>query len=59
MWKRLNKKNFDIIIDDGAHNFNSNIIFFKNSFKQVKKGGVYIIEDILLQNLNSYKNILK
>ena len=59
MWKRLNKKNFDVIIDDGAHNFNANINFFKNSFKQVKKGGVYIIEDILIQNLNPYKKYFK
>lgn len=36
---------FDMILDDGSH-INEHVIFtFKNLFKYVKSGGVYIIED--------------
>ena len=58
MWKKLNEKNFDIIIDDSAHNFNANINFFKIHLNKLKRRG-YIIEDILIQNLNSYKKYFK
>jgi FkbM family methyltransferase len=37
---------FDILIDDGLHEFYANKIFFENSIHKLKKGGVYIIEDI-------------
>jgi SAM-dependent methyltransferase len=37
---------FDIIIDDGCHEFDYNVKFFMNSFHKLKKGGVFIIEDI-------------
>ena len=32
MWKKINKKNFDIIIDDGMHSYKSNLIMFNNCF---------------------------
>ena len=65
MWKEpeLSEK-FDIIIDDGLHEFSANIIFFENSIQKLKKNGVYIIEDILVKELDlfikkieEYKNI--
>jgi hypothetical protein len=37
---------FDIIIDDGCHEFDFNVRFFENSFHKLKSGGVFIIEDI-------------
>ena len=37
---------FDIIIDDGLHEYEANMIFFENSIFKLKKGGYYIIEDI-------------
>ncbi len=46
MWNEINKDNFDIIIDDGMHNFNASLNFFKISFIKLKKGGFYIIEDV-------------
>lgn len=46
MWKKINIHNFDIIIDDGLHTYDSNINFFDESFSKLKKGGFYIIEDI-------------
>ena len=37
---------FDIIIEDGLHTFEANKCFFENSIHKVKRGGIYIIEDI-------------
>lgn len=46
MWRDINRKNFDIIIDDGIHDYKGNINFFENSIEYLKKDGVYIIEDV-------------
>lgn len=59
MWKKIKRNNFDIIVDDGLHNYKANITFFKFSFKYLKKGGAYIIEDILLQNIFMYEKYFK
>lgn len=48
MWKNLEEKMFDIIIDDGPHTYLSNILFYKNSINKLNKNGIYIIEDINL-----------
>jgi hypothetical protein len=48
-------KFFDIIIEDGLHTFDANKIFFENSIHKLKSGGVYIIEDIGLNKLKTYK----
>ena len=37
---------FDIIIDDGQHNSESQILTFNNFKKKLNKNGLYIIEDI-------------
>ena len=55
MWRKINKK-FDIIIDDGLHFFDANINFFENSFYNLKKGGIYIIEDIRINEQKLFYN---
>lgn len=37
---------FDILIDDGLHEYNANRNFFEQSIHKLKKGGIYILEDI-------------
>ena len=48
----------DIIIDDASHNLRDIIIAFSILFKKVKKGGVYVIEDLnqfkVFKDLNPY-----
>ena len=39
-------ENFDIIIDDGLHEYQANVTFFENSIYKLKINGYYIIEDI-------------
>lgn len=52
----------DVIIDDASHNLRDIIIAFSIFFKKLKKGGIYIIEDInqfeVFKNLNPYVNEL-
>ena len=41
MWKKINLNNFDIIIDDGMHTFESSRNFFVNSFEMLKRWNLY------------------
>lgn len=58
MWRNINKKNFDIIIDDGLHTNEANFKLFNESFKFLKKNGIYIIEDVSNENLITLLNDL-
>ena len=64
MWSEIEVDNFDLIIDDGLHTLEAGISLFENSFSYLKKGGIYIIEDVdpnyiygLSNYLNKKKNI--
>ena len=46
MWEKIDKKDFDLIIDDGLHNFEAGTIFFDNSIEYLSKNGIFIIEDV-------------
>jgi hypothetical protein len=48
MWSNpiLSDKKFDIILDDGLHEFYANNTFLEESIEKVKEGGYYVIEDI-------------
>ncbi len=35
----------DILIDDGGHTMNQQIVTFRNLFPAVKDGGIYLVED--------------
>nr|QBK85244.1 MAG: methyltransferase [Iridovirus LCIVAC01] len=41
---------FDIIIDDGLHNFPINYMVLEILYPKLKKGGYYIVEDIINYN---------
>jgi len=47
---------FDLIIDDGSHCWNEQILSFQALFPYVKKGGIYIIEDTCTSYWNEYNN---
>jgi hypothetical protein len=60
MWNSTELKDieFDIIIDDGDHSFISNYTFFVNSIHKLKKGGYFIIEDLLQDNFNEFQKCI-
>ncbi len=50
---------FDIMIDDGLHEYFAGKILLENAFTYLKVGGIYIIEDVVLDDLESYAKLLK
>jgi hypothetical protein len=58
MWNNEILKNvlFDIIIEDGLHEFNANLIFLKNSLHKLKNNGYFIIEDLLPKTIELFEN---
>lgn len=46
LWSHFSNTYFDIIIEDGLHEFSANETFFTHSISRLRKGGFYIIEDI-------------
>jgi len=64
MWshKLLIEKEFDVIIDDGLHEYHANMVFFENSIFKLKKGGYFIVEDLNPKTVEMFKeniNLLK
>ena len=51
---KSNLKYYDLIIDDGSHYLSDILNGLKNLFKEVKKGGFYIIEDYMHPNYYHY-----
>ena len=58
MWSKINKNNFDIILDDGLHSFEAGITMFLNSFDKLRKNGIYIIEDVGFEYLKKLADTL-
>ena len=54
LFKNIGSVNFDIIIDDGLHQYNANICLFENSFKFLNKQGYYIIEDVSYKDKSKF-----
>jgi hypothetical protein len=47
-------RTYDLIIDDGLHEFYAAESLFRNLFPVLKKAGIYVIEDVLLRDLEKY-----
>lgn len=50
-------RQFDIIIDDGLHEFHAGFLFFHVASKFLTTNGVYIIEDVKKHDFETYKKI--
>ncbi len=59
MWSEIGIIDFDLIIDDGLHTLEAGVTLFENSFKFLRKGGIYIIEDVDPSYLISLSNYLE
>jgi hypothetical protein len=49
---------FDIIMDDGKHEFTSNLNFFRESIHKLKKGGIFIVEDLTFSTYYAFESIV-
>ena len=54
----LNKK-FDLIIEDCSHRLIDQILCFSQNFKNLKKGGIYIVEDLNFPEIHEMYNPTK
>jgi hypothetical protein len=54
-WSNIEKKNFDIMIDDGLHTFEAGVSLFENSIQYLDENGIYVIEDIDPKNLLKFQ----
>lgn len=49
---------FDVIIEDGLHEFNASFTFLDNSIEHLKLGGIYIIEDLSPTSVTKFEQII-
>jgi len=57
MWEMIPEQ-FDIIIEDGLHEFDAHVCFFENSINKLNKNGIYVIEDVHVRYIDNVKDIL-
>ena len=56
MFEKIGVEKFDIILEDGLHEYNANICFFENSIKHLADDGIYIIEDVYYKDQEKFIN---
>ncbi len=59
MFKNIGVSKFDVILEDGLHEYNANICFFENSIKYLASDGTYIIEDVYYKDQKKFINYFK
>lgn len=59
MFKNIGVEKFDIILEDGLHEYNANICFFENAIKYLSDEGFYIIEDVYFKDKTKFINYFK
>tara|TARA_B100000795_G_C22796545_1_gene439621 strand:+ start:129 stop:833 length:705 start_codon:yes stop_codon:yes gene_type:complete len=59
MFDRIGIEKFDVILEDGLHEFNANICFFENAIRFLDSNGVYIIEDVYYKDKNKFIDYFK
>ena len=59
LFNSIGELKFDIILEDGLHEYNANICFFENSIDYLKNNGIYIIEDIFYKDKKKFLNYFR
>ena len=54
----LKDRLFDIIIDDGLHEFHANLTFLQSAITHLKSGGFYIVEDVSSKTASKFKKLI-
>lgn len=56
MFSLFGVKKYDVILEDGLHEFNANICCFENCIKYLDINGTYIIEDVFYKDHKKFIN---
>ena len=56
MWSEINLTGFQLMVDDGLHNFAAGKSLFLGSIDRLAEGGVYIIEDVSQTDMLLFKD---
>ena len=59
LFNSIGELKFDIILEDGLHEYNANICFFENSIDYLKNNGIYIIEDVFYKDKKKFLNYFR
>ena len=59
LFEQIGEDAFDIILEDGLHEYSANICFFENSIKFLSDNGTYIIEDVYFKDKEKFINYFK
>ena len=59
LFKNMGVNSFDVILEDGLHEYSANICFFENSIKHLKDDGIYIIEDVYYKDKERFIDYFK
>lgn len=59
MFNLFGVKKYDVILEDGLHEFNANICCFENCINYLDNDGFYIIEDIYYKDYSKFINYFK
>ena len=54
-WRQVDDRDFDLMIDDGLHTFEAGSTLFHHSIERLADYGIYVIEDVLKDDLVRYK----
>ena len=54
LFEEIKVNKFDIILEDGLHEFSANICFYENSIDYLADDGIYIMEDIYVKDQNKF-----
>ena len=54
LFNNIGEVKFDVILEDGLHEYSANICFFENSIEHLKDNGLYIIEDIFYKDKDKF-----
>jgi hypothetical protein len=55
MWRSVGVHDFDLMVDDGLHTFKAGSTLFLNSISNLSSHGIYVIEDVHLNDLLKYR----
>ena len=55
-WDQVNVKDFDLMVDDGLHTFEAGVTLFLGSVDRLANNGIYVIEDVTIEDLVQYKD---